>query len=621
MVDTPNSRLGGAEPVRWLSPSQLLTTAIEVVQGTIFARFADKRDVMGGVPGPVFKLNEGEDEVWFDYVADTGDGFDATYATACSVMRSTNLEHLPLDDGTLCACSGAVGAAVGAAVGDQRGPDRTLVVLGGDEVYPTASTDAYVERLDRPFRAALGRSPFATRAEPHRDTPVLALPGNHDWYDGLVAFRRAFCESWTSVGYERPTSDWEPAGPAEPALVVPPDPAGKLVRLPAAGQRDTIAGLGAVQSRSYFAIRLTRTWWLWGLDSQLDKPIDAVQLRYFRTASEQLPPDAKVILCTATPSWLQAADREPPPPDSPLYTLDWFLARMPGAREKVRLILTGDKHHYAHYAPGSATAPELVTCGGGGAFMSSTHHLEDQLSVPWGHSSPSTPPVAPVEYTLGRTYPDKETESRQLSGGSEWLRVPFINGRLPLLFVGVHLVLLLSAYWGWRSVSRLEQTYELDRWPLTWPLVWALVAFLALLGLLYTFAAHGRGSSRVIPWIPAIAHTGAQWVPSSWVGFALSRTDDLTLVWGWGIVAWAGLTGWGLFVFAAYLHVCDRFRYHELESYSGLRIEGYKSHLRVHLKGDSCTVHALGIEQVTDYDHAPDQPVRLKHLDTIHLDE
>src|SRR5690349_15110792 len=64
----------GKDPVRWLSPTQLVTTAVEVLQGTVFARFADKRDVMGGVPGPVFKLNEGEDEVWFDYLADTGDG-------------------------------------------------------------------------------------------------------------------------------------------------------------------------------------------------------------------------------------------------------------------------------------------------------------------------------------------------------------------------------------------------------------------------------------------------------------------------------------------------------------------------------------------------------------------
>src|SRR5436190_22322557 len=59
----PPKKGRGAEPVRWVSPSQLLTTAIEVVQGTIFGRFADKREVMGGIPGPFFKLNEGEREL------------------------------------------------------------------------------------------------------------------------------------------------------------------------------------------------------------------------------------------------------------------------------------------------------------------------------------------------------------------------------------------------------------------------------------------------------------------------------------------------------------------------------------------------------------------------------
>src|SRR6476661_11288386 len=106
-----------AEPVRWLSPSQLVRTAIEVVQGTIFARFADKREVMGGVPGVVFKLDEGSDQAWFDYVADTGDGFNATFATARSVMRTRNLTYDPDEHGTVCPCAEA---------------GRDLVVLGGD---------------------------------------------------------------------------------------------------------------------------------------------------------------------------------------------------------------------------------------------------------------------------------------------------------------------------------------------------------------------------------------------------------------------------------------------------------------------------------------------------------
>ena len=208
----------GLGPVRWLSPSQLLTTAIEVLQGTIFARFADKREVMGGVPGPVFKLNEGDDDVWFDYVADTGDGFSATYATACSVMRGPNVERAKT-----CDCLDS---------------PRSLVVLGGDEVYPTASNTAYEDRLDHPFREAFVRSPLSVSDPQGTVTPVMALPGNHDWYDGLAAFRRNFCESWVTAGYDvRP---WRRGGGAGAHRACRPGAA--------ADQRDSTSAAGARSS-------------------------------------------------------------------------------------------------------------------------------------------------------------------------------------------------------------------------------------------------------------------------------------------------------------------------------------------------------------------------------------
>jgi hypothetical protein len=285
----------------------------------------------------------------------------------------------------------------------------------------------------------------------------------------------------------------------------------------------------------------------------------------------------------------------------------------------VRLVLTGDKHHYAHYEPhGSHDAPHLVTCGGGGAFLSSTHHLPERLDIAWGFSGDQVQP--PTTYTRSRTFPDAETESRGLSGGGAWLRVPFINGKLPVLVAALHAVMLLSTYWGWRSVRALTPSYDAHRWPLTWPILWAVVVMLALLGVLYAFAAHGaRGTGRS-PWPPAGLHAAAQWVPSSWAGFALAGGGDLTLVWGWGIVVWAALAGWGLFVLAAYLHLCDAAGYHELESYSGLRIEDYKCHLRVHLDGDAVVVHALGIRDVPRFRDAPlDQEVRLEHLETIRI--
>ena len=71
--------------------------------------------------------------------------------------------------------------------------------------------------------------------------PVLfAIPGNHDWYDGLTSFTRQFC------------------------------------------QRRTIGAWQTEQFRSYFAAKLIRNWWIWGIDIQLGSDIDYPQLRYFR---------------------------------------------------------------------------------------------------------------------------------------------------------------------------------------------------------------------------------------------------------------------------------------------------------------------------------------------------
>ena len=68
---------------------------------------------------------------------------------------------------------------------------------------------------------------------------MLALPGNHDWYDGLTAFLRLFT------------------------------------------QDRMIGGWRTEQKRSYFTVQLPHRWWLVGLDSQLDSYFDDPQLKYF----------------------------------------------------------------------------------------------------------------------------------------------------------------------------------------------------------------------------------------------------------------------------------------------------------------------------------------------------
>jgi len=106
-------------PTRWLEPKLLVLIAVQVALSTKFAEFFDRRDAHvhlpetthagaahGGVRAPDcpvggaasasrWSLTEtaqgfdftGTDELWLDYVADSGDGFDATTTIALEIWR------------------------------------------------------------------------------------------------------------------------------------------------------------------------------------------------------------------------------------------------------------------------------------------------------------------------------------------------------------------------------------------------------------------------------------------------------------------------------------------------------------------------------------------------------
>jgi DNA repair exonuclease len=592
-VQGRRTRVHGEPAVRWLSVPQLVRTAVEVMQAASFAKFADKRETMATTPREFYRLPDpGREDVWVDYVADTGDGFDATFATARCV-------------------SGGASVPIAATGAGARPAQADLLVLGGDEVYPTASALQYELRFNEVFRAA------ASLDHVFDLPPVVALPGNHDWYDGLAAFRRNFCESWVLR---------TPAGRGDPV----PAP----IPVPPPAERDDVGGWGAFQSRSYFAVQLSPRWWLWAVDSQLDAPIDAEQLAYFRAARALLG-DAKIILCTASPSWLEASGRElySAEADSPLYTLLWFVDRVLGAaeRHRVRLVLTGDQHHYSRYTctdpvepppaaePGAEPAgelaeepepfcPELVTCGGGGASLAATHHLPERLGFalqPWPSGS-----GAGVHYERRTCYPDVDVSRR--IGTSQFLSAAWRNGpSLPLLVGAVDYVLFLA--------------FALN-WPLSWARAWQFwVPTVVVAGILYGYATSGtkeRRSRRPRDRARALltlGHTLGHLAVAALVALlAAALGDPPTAPWYVMIWAYPLLAVLGTVVFVTYLQIADRFGCHTLEAFSGLRIDGYKSHLRLRVAADEVEIHVLGIEEVPPARRAADLA---RVLPRVHLVE
>lgn len=171
-----------APMVAWYQPGQLVRTGVSILTSTMFGRRSDSRlvEALHAEPIEVFDYsvtaaNEPRRELWLDYVADTGDGFDSTYAVASAVVS----DPLVLHD-------------------SKHTPHHTrrgrILVFGGDLVYPVASRGQYEQRLVMPYEAALPSS-----TAPHPD--VYAVPGNHDWYDSLAAFARRFCSRRWFAGW------------------------------------------------------------------------------------------------------------------------------------------------------------------------------------------------------------------------------------------------------------------------------------------------------------------------------------------------------------------------------------------------------------------------------------
>ncbi|MES2199453.1 MAG: metallophosphoesterase, partial [Chlamydiota bacterium] len=167
--------------VNWYYPGQLIRTAIDVTISTIFGRHADHRmiEALGCPDIKIYDYSQRKDkEFWIDYLGDTGDGWNSTYAIASTIGKPI----LNVTD------------PQGNFHSTERG---NILVLGGDEVYPVASREGYEERLVAPFKAAM-----STTEQPHPS--VFAIPGNHDWYDSLVSFNRLFNSKNWFAGWKAP---------------------------------------------------------------------------------------------------------------------------------------------------------------------------------------------------------------------------------------------------------------------------------------------------------------------------------------------------------------------------------------------------------------------------------
>lgn len=320
--------------VDWFDPGLLAKVGVRSIISATLGAYTDQRliqaatdfaeedelksryDFSGGNPAlPALELDK-DGAVWIDYIADLGDGFEATYSMAY-LMAADRLK----------------------VEGDASAlPAGRLLIMGGDQVYPDATKQEYHSRLRDPYDWAF------TTENPTRH--VFAIPGNHDWYDGLSSFSALFCTSRDRIS---------------------------------GGIGTQIGGWRCHQHRSYFAIKLPHNWWLWGPDIQLADNLDDSQRDYFDLMADQTKEGDNIILFLAEPSWHhQNYDN--------MHEIS-MLARKRGA--KICAVIAGDWHHYSRYT-NEQLGTHFITSGGGGAFAHSTHGLKTNIKLKWASPTGGT---------------------------------------------------------------------------------------------------------------------------------------------------------------------------------------------------------------------------------------
>ena len=528
--------------VNWYDVRQLAMTGVKTIVSSVFGNFADKREIQSVLSGhKSYDHSNPEKEIWIDFIADLGDGFNSTY-TMAHLLASKQLKV----------------TINGSETDLQRGE---ILVMGGDQVYPTPEKEEYRNRLEGPYYAAFPEN----KEDPHRPF-LFALPGNHDWYDGLSNFLKLFCQN-RSIG------NWK-----------------------------------TCQLRSYFAIKLPHDYWLWAIDVQLNADIDLPQQKYFQhVATNEMTGDSKIILCTAEPAWVyNSVNRN----DMSYSRLSFFIGECVPKNVRVVTIITGDLHHYSRYeftrAAGDRVS-QMITAGGGGAFLHPTHILNDRLQ-----NSDGT-------FELKKAFPDKR-KSASLAFGN--LAFPVFCWGMALFVGCYHLItswFLQSATGTARGVTLMEKIQSIEftgtgliqylrilQLSLFHNPAVVLLNTILFVGILkFTDTKAGKVERT---FIAGFLHASLQvanfyllfWIFSSLnlniLRFEVNEGKHI-LLFLVEIVVVGGLAS-GL-LFGLYLLVCTLWcKSHVTEAFSSMCISGYKNFLKLRITKDELIIYPIGVEKV-----------------------
>ena len=319
-----------AKPNSWVRPSTLWAARNDVLAKHVYdpvdrartewVRMARERAAEHGLDED-FVVGRGDGgDISFLLLGDTGEGDSSQYAVVPALLS--------------------------------QAPGTDFTIICSDVIYPSGESGGYRTKFFRPYRDL--------------DGPIFAVPGNHDWYDGLHGFMSHLC------GIDAPMAPLS-VGPGLRGRI-----ARRLWRRTALPDDADLMSMRRERSRStqqsvspqpgpYWALdagplRIV------GIDTGIIGRIDPEQEAWLRRVS--FGSDKPKILVTGKPLIVNGKHIA----DANSKAIE-AVVRDPAARYV--MAIGGDTHNYQRYPvrlPG-AQVIQYVVSGGGGAYTHATHQI------------------------------------------------------------------------------------------------------------------------------------------------------------------------------------------------------------------------------------------------------
>ncbi|GIH99718.1 metallophosphoesterase family protein [Planobispora takensis] len=310
------------ESFSWLNPRTLWRSRNEILaalfgdpSGQVRARWVGSQRDRGVDPSLRIPADVGS-EFSFLVLGDTGEGDASQYAVVPGMLR--------IGEGT------------------------DFAVIASDVIYPTGSGNEYEDKFFRPYQ--------------NYRAPIYAVPGNHDWYDGLGGFMRVFCDAH-ALQARREGFKLSPSG-LRGLLWRRPEKIDEE-RLARARERRALPEQQATQPGPYWAME-TPTLLIVGVDTGIRGELDREQAHWLREVSRDPRPK---MLITGKPIYTR--NEYKPSKLEGGGTID-DIVRDP--RHGYVAVIGGDVHNYQRFPVevGERTI-QYIVAGGSGAFTHATH--------------------------------------------------------------------------------------------------------------------------------------------------------------------------------------------------------------------------------------------------------